>query len=517
MTSRRNGLVYGMLFAIWAALIAWQVAEHARVKTAARSVLIERARYVAMTCGRIMRTRGGGVFGIISKERLENSINSLVSPGEFHSLELRSVVLVNSAGDIAAAAGTNIDLPSPEEMQGEPNWNGAVVWLPNLVDLGTNLSEDMIVVVPGEVLTNAAGPPGSNGFPFPGSNGFPFRGSNGFAGNSNFPPPPFGGPPRGEGSRRGDGARRDFATRGFVRPWGMSEDEYKSLRQKPGAHNFFVGMSTQPVHDAERADLIIRLIIGLLGTAAVAGFAFAWQSLVRTNDLQLRLVRASEMNLHLKEMNLAAAGLAHETRNPLNIIRGLAQMISKQQDATPEIRAKTGDIIDETDRVTAQLNEFINYSRPREVRRAPTDLGAVVAEVARTLNYDIEEKSIQLQIVMEPLTIQADEQLLRQALFNLVLNAVQAVPAKGQIRIRASKRNNEEAFIEISDNGPGVPQANRAEIFKPYFTTHPEGTGLGLSVVQQIVQAHGWDIECLPNDPAGALFRIAHVKLCGKD
>ena len=505
MTSRRNGLFYGMLIAIWALLIAWQVAEHARVKNAARALLQERARNIAMTCGRIMRTRGGGVFGIISKERLENSINSLINPGEFHSLELRSVVLVNSAGEIAAAAGTNVDLPSSEEMQGEPNWAGPIVWLNNLVDLGTNFSQDMIVVVPGEVISNAVPQETNTSAALPGTNAISQDT------NSSFPPGRFGGP------RRGGGPRRDLAARGFTKPYWMTEDEYKSLRQKPGAHNFFIGMSTQPVHDAERADLLIRLIIGLLGTAAVAGFAFAWQSLVKTNDLQLRLVRASEMNLHLKEMNLAAAGLAHETRNPLNIIRGLAQLISKQHDATTEIRAKTGDIIDETDRVTAQLNEFINYSRPREVRRAPTDLSAVVGEVARTLNYDIEEKNIQLQIVMEPLTIHADEQLLRQALFNLVLNAVQAVPAKGQIRIRASKRNNEEAFIEVSDNGPGVPQANRAEIFKPYFTTHPEGTGLGLSVVQQIVQAHGWDIECLPNDPAGALFRIAHVKLCGKD
>jgi signal transduction histidine kinase len=62
-----------------------------------------------------------------------------------------------------------------------------------------------------------------------------------------------------------------------------------------------------------------------------------------------------------------------------------------------------------------------------------------------------------------------------------------------------------------------VPQANRAEIFKHYFTTHAEGTGLGLSVVQQIVQAHGWEIACVPNEPQGALFRIARVKLCGKD
>jgi signal transduction histidine kinase len=216
-------------------------------------------------------------------------------------------------------------------------------------------------------------------------------------------------------------------------------------------------------------------------------------------------------------MNLAAAGLAHETRNPLNIIRGMAQLISKVQDGSPEIRAKSLEIISETDRVTAQLNEFINYSRPREVRRAATDLNAVATEVARALNYDIEEKKIQLEVLVESLVIEADEQLLRQALFNLVLNAVQAVPAQGVIRIRASRRNHEEAFIEISDSGPGVPADQRAEIFKPYFTTHEEGTGLGLAVVQQIVLAHGWEIECAANDSAGALFRISHVKLKMKE
>jgi signal transduction histidine kinase len=505
-----------MLFAIWAGLISWQVVEHARAEKAARALLVERARYVALTCGRIMRARGSV---LVSKERLEAAISQLVRPGETNSVELRSVVLVNRAGDIAAAAPTNMDL-DPKELQNGPNWDGPIVWLPNLVDLGTNLSQDLIVLpletlramrtnqpsgldsnfTAGVAVTNV-NPEDTNAPPqrprFP-----PFRRGGGPPGEP--PGGPFGGPP-GEPRRE------------FVRPPFMSEEEYKSMSQKLGAHNFFVGMSTQPVHEADSADLLIRIIIALLGTAGVVGYGLAWQSLVKTSDLQLRLVRASEMNLHLKEMNLAAAGLAHETRNPLNIIRGLAQIISKQQDASPEIRAKTRDIIDETDRVTAQLNEFINYSRPREVRRAPTDLGAIVAEVARTLNYDIQEKSIQLQIVMEPLTIEADEQLLRQALFNLVLNAIQAVPPKGEIRLRASKRNHEEAFIEISDNGPGVPQANRAEIFKPYFTTYPEGTGLGLSVVQQIVQAHGWEIVCVANEPAGALFRIAHVKLCGKD
>jgi signal transduction histidine kinase len=245
----------------------------------------------------------------------------------------------------------------------------------------------------------------------------------------------------------------------------------------------------------------------------VAGFALSWQSLIKTNDLQIRLVRASEMNLHLKEMNLAAAGLAHETRNPLNIIRGLAQMISKQPGTAAEIQRKSRDIIDEADKVAAQLNEFINYSRPREVRRSKLALSSLVNEVVRALNYDLEEKKISLQIKGEQLSIEADDQLLRQALFNLLLNAIQAVAAGGEIQVVAEKRNATEALIEVRDNGPGVPPERRTEIFKPYFTTQKEGTGLGLAVVQQIVLAHGWEVECLANEPQGAVFRITHLKL----
>jgi signal transduction histidine kinase len=73
-----------------------------------------------------------------------------------------------------------------------------------------------------------------------------------------------------------------------------------------------------------------------------------------------------------------------------------------------------------------------------------------------------------------------------------------------------------EASIEVRDNGPGVPAENRAEIFKPYFTTQQKGTGLGLAIVQQIVQAHGWEIACLANTPQGAIFRITHLKLAAK-
>jgi two-component system sensor histidine kinase HydH len=292
----------------------------------------------------------------------------------------------------------------------------------------------------------------------------------------------------------------------------MSEDDFKRLIAKRELHGLVLAMSTEKYRALVVDDLWLRFVIVLFGGISVAGYALAWRTVGRTSDLQIRLVRASEMNTHLREMNLAAAGLAHETRNPLNIIRGMAQMLSRQGDVTPEIKEKSAAIVNETDKVAAQLNEFINYSRPREIRRAQLALPAAAQEVVRALNFDMEEKKVKLEVKGETVTIEADEQLFRQMLFNLVLNAVQALEPGGEIQVVVGRKGT-EAFLEVRDNGPGVPPERRKEIFKPYFTTHQKGTGLGLAVVQQIVLAHGWEIECLGNEPKGAVFRITHLKV----
>jgi signal transduction histidine kinase len=309
-----------------------------------------------------------------------------------------------------------------------------------------------------------------------------------------------GGPPHG-------GLRRP--------PWlrWMSEADFQALVATHELHGLVLAMSTENYHAVCIHDLWLRFVIIFFAGISAVGIGLAWRNISKTSELQIRLVRASELNSHLKEMNLAAAGLAHETRNPLNIIRGMAQMISKQNDASPEVRQKSRAIVDETDKVTVQLNEFINYSRPREVRRSKIALNAAVNEVVRALNYDIEEKKIGVEIKGEQLSIEADEQLLRQALFNLLLNAIQAGGENGRIEFLARRTGASEACLEIRDDGPGVLSEHRREIFKPYFTTQQKGTGLGLAVVLQIVQVHGWEIECLPNEPKGALFRITHLKL----
>ncbi|HET7624614.1 MAG TPA: ATP-binding protein [Verrucomicrobiae bacterium] len=281
-------------------------------------------------------------------------------------------------------------------------------------------------------------------------------------------------------------------------------------------HGLVLAVSTASYEGILSHDFWMRWIIVFFSGISAIGVAVAWRNLAKSSDLQLRLVRASELNTHLKELNLAAAGLAHETRNPLNIIRGMAHMISKQPDAGPEICERSRAIMDETDKVTAQLNEFINYSRPRQVRRSVLKLDAIIGEVVRALSCDLEEKKIHLEVGGESFSVEADEQMLRQVLFNLAINAIQAVDVGGEIRIIAKRTDASEASIEICDNGPGVPPERRTEIFKPYFTTQQKGTGLGLAIVQQIVLAHGWEIECVSNEPRGAIFRLTHLKLAAK-
>jgi signal transduction histidine kinase len=503
---RRQLLVYGLLLTVWGLVLGWQVAEHFRVRESAREELINRAKDISTTVGIVLRSQRH--FGnVVTRERLESALTELVRPGE-----LNAIALLNAAGEVVASAGpTNFF-----QFKGPPGWaelwDERTVTLMNLVDLGANLTRDMEVTNPPIVLsrqsfqrppeTNQPAPPPDRPAPPP-----EFNPDNPGESNSVGAPNP---PPSTNRSRfRGEGRPR------FGRPPWMNEADYRTMIEKQGVHSFMIVMSTQPVIAACQHDLWLRAIIAALATVSVVGSGLVWRNLGQTSELQIRLVRASELNSHLKEMNLAAAGLAHETRNPLNIIRGLAQMLSKQPDAAPETIEKTRAMIAETDRVTAQLNEFINYSKPREVRRAALALGPLIEELVHTLGHDIAEKNVQLRVSDNSLTIEADERLLRQALFNLFLNAIQAVDAGGEIHITAGKLSATEAFLEIRDNGPGVAADQRAEIFKPYFTTTQKGTGLGLAVVQQIVMAHGWEIQCLANEPRGAIFRITHLKLPG--
>jgi len=514
MQPRRNStLIYGLLLGVWVLVVAWQVEEHVRMREAARTDLRNRSQEIASTVSAVIRA--SRFRGAVVQDRLEPVLNLLVRTNALVNVRrLLAVGLLNTDGDPLISVG-DTNLLSRETLGEGEHWSDTSVTFVLPVEGASVSSEgptnEATVVIPQLSFRNTTNDPGRDfrrGPPPDDTNNpdfvpprFPAPFTNA-AGEIVTPPPPndLGDRPRG----------------GFRRPpWmrGMSDAEFKALVTTHELHGLVLAMSTGDYRAVCVNDLWLRLVIIFFAGMSAAGAGLALRNVSKTADLQIRLVRASELNSHLKEMNLAAAGLAHETRNPLNIIRGLSQMLSKQTDAPADIREKTRVIMDETDKVTAQLTEFINYSRPREVRRSKVALNSAFAEVLRTLKHDLEEKKVRVETGGDPLSIEADEQLLRQILFNLLINAIQAVGEGGQIQISAKRESATEASLEIRDDGAGVSPEQRQEIFKPYFTTHQKGTGLGLAIVSQIVLAHGWEIQCLANAPKGAIFRITHLKL----
>ena len=512
MQLRKTASVYLLLILAWALIVVWQSLEHTRFTSKSRIILRDRAREIGNTLSVVIRSQGR--FGMVDKRRLEAALDDLAT-----SRSLQSVMLLNSQNQVVATAGIPITLSTEALIKQSEHWDVSQVIFINPINLEFNYP-----------LLLTEGRPFSRG----GGSGPDTRGG--------FPPPP----PRAEGEtssslrqrylmmrqdrdtspplaaathRRGDGGDRPDADRrdgrlppSFPRPFGMDEGRYQELLRQKGLHGFVIQMALNEYNADLQQDLWFRFTTAFISLLAVGGLGFAWRNMERMNRLQIRLLRASELNAHLQELNIAAAGLAHETRNPLNIVRGLAHMIAQHAEANGEVRQRAGEITSEVDRVTGRLNEFINYSRYPEPHPAAINLMAVVADVERALSGDLSDNLITFSRKGPSLTVEADEALLRQVLFNLLLNAIQAVATGGKIAIAIHHNGRGEASFEVGDDGPGVPPNLEQEIFKPYFTTRLEGTGLGLAVVRQIVLAHHWEIEYVASIH-GATFRVSGLKV----
>ena len=478
-------LAFAVLAATWGVILWWQSFEHRRVVEAEQQSLILRANDIATSVGVVIRSQRR-FSGIVTQDRLESALNDLVQADD-----LTGITLFNAQGRVVTAAGTPPH-PNTHELEGRGE-----IW-----------SEDRVTVVSPVDLGSEAGAPGEGTTPptivLPSSEvREEFRDRFRRLRSERLDPGRAG--PDRDGSSQNTNRERS-GRRSLLAP-----ERFQELFKTQGLHRFALVLSTRPLESTLRSDRHFRWVVATLALLALGGCALAYQSLLKSSRLEHRLVRAKELNHYLQEMNLAAAGLAHETRNPLNLIRGMAQMISKTPDTSSELRERSQQITQEVDRITNQLNDFITYSKPRETRIVPVDLEAIGRDVMRTLAPDLEEKSVDWGLSGPALVINADEQLLRQVLFNLLINAIEALHPGGLIRIEIHRSARHTARLEIHDDGPGVPKAIRGDIFKPYFTSHDRGTGLGLAIVQQIVLAHDWEIDHLPREPHGSVFRISRL------
>jgi two-component system sensor histidine kinase HydH len=226
-------------------------------------------------------------------------------------------------------------------------------------------------------------------------------------------------------------------------------------------------------------------------------------------------VATLQQQMQLKE-NLAAlgelsAGIAHEFKNALATISGYAQMI-RSEPRGEEAGDNAERILEQTRNITHVVTEFLKYARPLEISSEPVALQGLVERVVS----EIAEGSSQLRIRSEGHfgCVAGDEGLLRQALLNLARNAAEACaesPNGPRVLLRGEVCNGEESSfqrITVYDNGPGIPQGVQTKLFRPFFTTKANGTGLGLAVVQKIVVQHGGQVEARNRAEGGAAFII---------
>jgi two-component system sensor histidine kinase HydH len=168
-------------------------------------------------------------------------------------------------------------------------------------------------------------------------------------------------------------------------------------------------------------------------------------------------------------------------------------------------------VLEECDRVTARINQFLAFARSGEPQLGSVNVAELIDELLVLLEPDVDAKDLTLdrQQVSPGLTISADREMFRQALFNLLQNAIQFAPFGGLITLSAKPCSAGAWRVEVSDSGPGVSGEHVESLFMPYFTTRPDGTGLGLAIVRQIAVAHRWQLGYSPRSGGGATFWIS--------
>lgn len=226
----------------------------------------------------------------------------------------------------------------------------------------------------------------------------------------------------------------------------------------------------------------------------------------------LREVRQLQEEIRRKEKLAAigdlAAGVAHEIRNPLSSIKGFASYFAERSLPGSEDQQLAKVMTKEVDRLNRVISELLALVRPSDLCLKPTDIDAVIEHSLLLIHQDAQQKGITLSYrCQSPLPcVEVDPDHFTQALLNLYLNAIQAMGTEGVLEVVVKVVGERELHITVSDSGCGIPPDELAKIFNPYFTTKATGTGLGLTIVQKVVEEHQGTIMVTSHPQSGTCF-----------
>lgn len=225
--------------------------------------------------------------------------------------------------------------------------------------------------------------------------------------------------------------------------------------------------------------------------------------------------RASAESRHARSLSELSAAIAHEIRNPITAAKSLVQQIAEDP-SVAESREYATVAVQELDRVERSIAHLLRFAREEPRRVVTTDLGTAVGAAVTLLRDRLTEHGVKVQVAAdfdELGTLEGDPEQLRRVLANVIGNAIDALVDAGTPEPRIDVRGGQnlahtEAWLTITDNGPGIPPESLERVFTPFFTSKASGTGLGLALSKKIVEEHGGSIEVTSTPGSGAEFLI---------
>lgn len=230
-------------------------------------------------------------------------------------------------------------------------------------------------------------------------------------------------------------------------------------------------------------------------------------SLAKRKKLEEQLQRAHR----LAAIGEIATGVAHEIRNPLTSVKGFVQLIGEDLRENDKKSEYIQIVVKEVDRLNKIINELLDYAGSSKLQRVVTDINSVIDNTLLLLNFEdvIPKIHIKKKYNYNLPIIPIDEEQVKQVFLNLIINSAQAIETEGEITIETDiSKNGKFVKIAIHDTGKGIEKKDMERLFDPFFTTKDKGTGLGLAVVQKIVEMHGGNVEAESQPGHGTTFTV---------
>jgi len=264
-----------------------------------------------------------------------------------------------------------------------------------------------------------------------------------------------------------------------------------------------------------RRDASLRLlVVWAAGLMCALGFLL-FRSSIRGRQLAADLALSRERSRRNEEWALAGAGFAHETKNPLSVIRGRAQQIA-QKSEDESVREDALALVEEVDRVVARIDAFLRFMKPREPAVRSISASELLQKVAQLVKPDVSVRGGRVAVEAEPIVIEADEALAVQILLNLAVNGAQWLQEGGTVTLRAARARDETAFLEVEDEGAGIAPEELSKVFDPYYSRRPGGTGLGLTIARRLAELHGWTVTLSSTKGRGTRVKVEGIRIAAQ-